>query len=136
MKHLIFVYGTLKLGHSRSRHLAPQRYLGVATTLARYRMYRLGGCPGMVEEIEKPGVCIYGELYEVNDECLARLDEIEGVSHNVYERRIIDLDTVTLSFLPLDEKVFQMLKHKQALAYIFKQDVEGAKDCGAFWPLA
>jgi gamma-glutamylcyclotransferase (GGCT)/AIG2-like uncharacterized protein YtfP len=89
----------------------------------------------MVEEIEKPGVCIYGELYEVNDECLARLDEIEGVAHNVYERRIIDLDTVTLSFLPGDEKVFQMLKHKQAHAYIYKQDVEGAKDCGSFWPM-
>ena len=45
---LVFVYGTLKRGMSNHRWLRGQRFVDESRTLPSYRMYDLGGYPGLV----------------------------------------------------------------------------------------
>ena len=62
---LLFVYGTLKRGCRNHRLIADQRYLGVATTEPRYRLYDLGPYPGLVRD-DAAGLTVAGELWEVH----------------------------------------------------------------------
>jgi len=129
-KHLVFTYGTLKQGHSRYRYLVGQRYLGIGVTAANFRMHQLSGHPALVEPGDDN---VHGELYEVDEECLKQLDIVEAVAHGLYERKYITFDTMSLAFLPTDQKVFEDYQQRQAEAYIYKKSVEGAKNCGTFW---
>jgi len=113
----IFVYGTLKRGHSRSPVLQKQRFLGSARTVAKYRMYDCGSFPGLAEDSN--GREIQGELWEVDRQCLKRIDEIEGVAQNLYERRPVQL-------APPHDKV-------SAQSYFYQRDVSGLPDCGVRW---
>ena len=45
---LIFVYGTLKKGGSNHHLMAGQKFLGAARTIPGFRLYDLGGHPGMI----------------------------------------------------------------------------------------
>jgi gamma-glutamylaminecyclotransferase len=139
MKHLVFVYGTLKQGHTRHNAIREQRYLGIARTEPLYGMYQFGGYPCLVDEItaeqsgQTAGRSIYGELYEVDDACMAELDKIEGVSHGLFERKEIKLGEVTLSHLPTNDDVFRAIASKSAIGYHFKKNLTGARDCGPLW---
>jgi gamma-glutamylcyclotransferase (GGCT)/AIG2-like uncharacterized protein YtfP len=79
---LIFVYGTLKQGFGNHRLLANQEYIGRATTPDRYTMLSLGAFPGVVDA---GSYRVYGEVYDVDDECLSDLDSLEG--HPDFYRR-------------------------------------------------
>ena len=70
----IFVYGTLKRGGTNHLFLQGQHYLGAARTVAGYVLYSLGDYPGMVRA---PGDTqgVTGELWAVDDACLAELDK-------------------------------------------------------------
>jgi gamma-glutamylaminecyclotransferase len=86
----IFVYGTLKRGGSNHRFLAGQSLVGNARTLPEFRLFELNGYPGMVR-VGSGGRSIEGEIWSVDADCVAALDELEGVGEGLYERIAITL---------------------------------------------
>lgn len=139
MSILIFVYGTLKNGFSRSNALASQRYLGTAETLPEYGMFAYGGYPALVDaELAKNSKVeainsVYGELYEIDEICAQSLDKIEGVEFDLFERKIVNLNHLHLMRLPVFQSTFDLLEQKKAHAYFFKRNVSGCANCGSFW---
>jgi gamma-glutamylaminecyclotransferase len=88
----LFVYGTLKKGKVRHLHMTGATFLREARTKARYALYQSPGAdyPCLVDD-ETEGVAVEGELWEVPDDCLARLDVVEGVP-DWFQRRVISLE--------------------------------------------
>lgn len=136
---LLFVYGTLKSGFSRNHAVREQRYLGTAKTKPEYGMYALSGYPALLNkklaEISnvEANNSIYGEIYEINEECLENLDKIEGVDTGLFERKIIEIEQYNLFNLPLTNSCWQSIEKSQAQAYLYKRKVAGAADCGNIW---
>lgn len=116
-QRLLFVYGTLKRGYRRHAALQGQTFLGQVWTAAHYRLYDCGGYPGLVEEAS--GISIQGELYQVDQQCLIILDEIEGVDAGLYRRGQVQL------LPPYDTCL--------AEAYFYCRSVDGLRDCGNRW---
>ena len=87
MTHRVFVYGSLKTGFGNHRVLGDNEPLREDQTLnAGWNMFSMGGFPGIV-----PGSqYISGELYEVDDSILERLDWLEGNGH-FYTREVVPL---------------------------------------------
>lgn len=87
----LFVYGTLQRGCRNHRHLAAGHFLGDARTGPGWTLYDLGGFPGLVAA---PGESsrVYGELWEVGPDTLARLDLLENVPAGVYTRDPVPLE--------------------------------------------
>ncbi|HCN78034.1 MAG TPA: gamma-glutamylcyclotransferase [Verrucomicrobiales bacterium] len=88
---LVFVYGTLKRGKSNHAFLDGQKFAGLAVTRAVYRMYDAGGYPGLVYDVEN-GCPIRGEVWDVDEACLERLDVLENVAGGDYQREKIALE--------------------------------------------
>jgi len=115
---LVFVYGTLKRGGRNHRYMAGQKFLGPARTPPGFRLYDLGGHPGMIPKSDdREGVT--GEVWSVDAACLAQLDILEGLTLGLYRR-------VPASLLPpfADEPVE---------TYLYAQSVEGRPDIGSTW---
>lgn len=75
MKHLVFVYGTLKKGHGNNVLLGTSRLVNPDVWVSG-RMCSLGGCPGWLGPGEGR---TYGELYEVSEDVIrSQLDRLEG----------------------------------------------------------
>ena len=90
MNTLLFVYGTLKRGCSNHRYLAGQKYVGLARTRPGYRLFDLGGYPGIAERPDDlEGVV--GEVWSVEAEALRELDRFEGVHEGLYRREPLPL---------------------------------------------
>lgn len=83
-KHLVFVYGTLRRGGVRAMpEIFPgSKFVGEAKVSGR--LYDLGAYPGLVSDAS--GSPVAGEVYEVDDETLSKLDEIEASSYYVRKR--------------------------------------------------
>ena len=113
----LFVYGTLKRGQPRHRFLSGQNFIAAARTSPHYRLYHLGDYPGLVERVD--GVSIEGELWDVDDACLTRLDRFEGCDVGLYRRGSIQLAR------PHDEV--------SAMTYFYLKDIEGCPECGTCW---
>ncbi len=75
---ILFVYGTLKRGQRNHHLIQSQKFLDEATTMPLYRLYALGWFPGMVLDVDN-GLEVKGELWEVDDATLEKMDEYEGV---------------------------------------------------------
>jgi gamma-glutamylcyclotransferase (GGCT)/AIG2-like uncharacterized protein YtfP len=90
MTHRVFVYGTLKGGFWNHYLLKRCEFFGDAATVPTYRMIE-NGFPVIMPDPE--GKPLAGELYAVDDETLARLDQLEREGSS-YDRKLID---VTLS---------------------------------------
>jgi len=75
---ILFVYGTLKRGLRNHFRIGDQSFLGEAVTEPRYRVIDLGPHPGLVVDSTN-GLAVRGELWAVNDRCLAELDAFEEV---------------------------------------------------------
>ncbi len=116
--HRIFVYGTLKKGDCRHHFLSTQSFLGVAATQSEYRLYNLGDYPGLVHE--RGGGHVEGEIYEVTESCLMKLDVVEGVASGLYSRQTVKL------MPPWNETTTQ--------TYIYEQSVHGCSAIG-YWPV-
>lgn len=73
----LFVYGSLKRGALHHAELEGAPFLGEARTPPGYALELVGQYWALVE---RPGEesSVPGELYEVTEELLARLDEFEG----------------------------------------------------------
>lgn len=92
MEQLLFVYGTLKRGDVRGSALAGQRFVSVALTLPRYRLFDCGDYPALIAATGGgSGREISGELWAVDAPCLQRLDAVEGVDEHLYCRSTIAL---------------------------------------------
>jgi len=109
----IFVYGTLKRGHGNHHYLAGQRFVSEACTLPLYRLHDMGGYPGMIRDDR--GVAVEGEVWEVDEDCLTRLDLLEDIDGGEYERVSIKLEGECVE------------------GYIYLRSVEGRRDAGACW---
>lgn len=83
----LFVYGSLMTGESNHRVMRGARCLGPTSTVAAFELFDLGAFPGLVRG---GATSVVGELFEVDDEGLARLDEFEG-HPTFYERGSIVL---------------------------------------------
>ncbi|MFN3165681.1 MAG: gamma-glutamylcyclotransferase [Phycisphaeraceae bacterium] len=115
----LFVYGTLKRGDVRAHLLAEQAFLGEAHTAARYRLFNTGDYPALVEAgpLGAIGRSILGELWQVDEHCLARLDEEEGVDEGLYERRLIAM----------------LGREEPTQSYFYLPSTAGMADCGDRW---
>ena len=83
-----FVYGSLKKNFGNHVLLQTSNYLGEGTTLnPQYSMVNLGSFPGVYQN---GNGYIRGEVYEINQSTLARLDLLEGEG-NFYSRRKTDV---------------------------------------------
>jgi gamma-glutamylaminecyclotransferase len=115
-KTILFVYGTLKRGQRAHHLLAGQQFRGEARTLPRYRLYDNGSYPCLVEEPER-GVAVQGELWEVADAILHRLDRYEGVPE-LFCRKEVAMEGLA----------------EPVCAYFYRADWSGFRDCGGAWP--
>jgi len=68
----IFVYGTLMKGLQRARALSRSQFIAHATTTGE--LYDLGRFPALIAGHEK----VLGEVYEISEQILHRLDQIES----------------------------------------------------------
>ena len=116
-KTILFVYGTLKRGQKNAHMLVGQEYLGEATTMPLYRLYHFGWHPGMVLDTDN-GLDVKGELYAVDDETLAKLDEYEGLATGWYVRADVAV-----------RDCFETVQ-----AYFFNQALPEGAASGANWP--
>jgi gamma-glutamylaminecyclotransferase len=72
---MLFVYGSLLSGERHHDHLGASRLVGPATTEPAYTLVDLGAYPALVAE---GATSVSGELYEVDADVLAALDDFEG----------------------------------------------------------
>ncbi len=94
MAHLVFVYGTLMKGELHHTTIAHARFVRRAETQLGYELVQIDYYPAMLTGGTSR---IVGELYEVDDSTLRRLDHLEEVP-NYYERHTIALDDGTEAF--------------------------------------
>ena len=118
MSERLFLYGTLKRGLSNHRYMVGQRFLGEARTAPCYRMVDCGGYPGMIA-VEKDGLSVRGEVWEVDEACRAELDVLEDVAHGLYA-----LEPVKL-LAPFDTG--------EVRTYVYRWPVAGLPDAGEEW---
>lgn len=89
----IFVYGSLKSGKSKNFYLtrSDSKLLGATKTAPNYKLVQqwFQNYPSMIED--EKGVSIEGELWQVSDETLRDLDDIEGVARGLFKRVPIKL---------------------------------------------
>lgn len=115
---LIFVYGTLKRGCGNHHFLAGQRFINEARTIPGFRLFDLGGYPGLVAQADdRDGVS--GEVWSVDPDCLRRLDELEGLREGVYRRGPIPL------LPPFADQTVE--------AYWYLRSVENVPSVGSVW---
>lgn len=90
--HRVFVYGSLKRGRYNNDLLREGRFIGERITHDEtWIMRSLGGFPGVVKEYHGAlSASICGELYEVDDITLARLDRLES-NGRFYNRELVQL---------------------------------------------
>lgn len=126
MATVLFIYGTLKRGRCRADALAGQTFLGEARTHRdAYLLLDCGDYPGLVEA-QHAAAPVEGELWRVDDDCLARLDEIEGVDAGLFARRAVRLrDLADLAEPPPPDAAPQ--------AYFYTGDTDGKRTCGPRW---
>lgn len=117
-RSLLFVYGTLKRGCSNHHHMTGQTFVSLARTRPGYRLYDLGGYPGIVPVVgDTDGVV--GEVWSVDADGLRRLDVFEGVHEGLYRRAPVPLEP------PFADK--------QVDAYVSVLSVAGRRDVGSEW---
>ena len=80
----VFVYGTLKRGHGNHHFLRGQTFLG--EDVIKGKMFSLGAFPCVSMATQEQ--TIHGEVYEVDDNSLARMDRLEG-HPTFYKRELV-----------------------------------------------
>jgi gamma-glutamylaminecyclotransferase len=93
MTHRVFVYGTLKRGFRNHRLLEGCALLGGGATVPTYKMIETSFPVIMPDRTGKP---VAGEIYTVDDETLARLDQLEKEGRS-YDRQLIDVTSPAAS---------------------------------------
>lgn len=109
----VFIYGTLKKGQCRAFAMRGT-FLGETRTLPKYRLNDLGAYPGLTKD-EENGKAIFGELWDVDENCLFSLDRIEG-HPTLFKREAVELEHPD---------------SKDTVAYFWQGKL--GKDCGVCW---
>jgi gamma-glutamylaminecyclotransferase len=85
----IFVYGSLKSGKSHNHLLSESEYLYTKQTKNNYGLYVNTWFPALFENIyTRPTI---GEIYEIDEKTLDRLDRFEG-HPTLFKRKEIQLE--------------------------------------------
>lgn len=113
----MFVYGTLKRDGENHEWIKSQTLVASARTKPLYRLYDLGGYPGMIRS--ENGLSIEGEVWDVDETGLARLDVLEDIKGGEYERVLIELEGEFAS--------------QRVEGYLYLRDLSGRPDAGACW---
>ncbi len=96
MAHSVFIYGTLKRDFPNHDDLGlSPYYVSEARTLVSYPLYVTGRwySPAVVDE-PGSGYPVTGEVYEVDDATLARIDALESVGRpGGYRRLCVEIET-------------------------------------------
>lgn len=114
---LLFVYGTLKRGCSNHVQMAGAAFVGEAVTVPGFTLIDIAEYPGMVARPGSAGV--RGEVWSVDDTCLARLDAFEGTAEGVYAREAVALQ--------------EPFAGHAVEAYLYLRDVTDRRELGALW---
>jgi gamma-glutamylcyclotransferase (GGCT)/AIG2-like uncharacterized protein YtfP len=86
-KHLVFVYGTLRRGGAGAMSIRFPDSKFIADATVSGSLYDLGAYPGLL--LNESNSTVIGEVYEVDDELLNKLDEFEASSH--YCRKQVEI---------------------------------------------
>ncbi|MAX26407.1 MAG: gamma-glutamylcyclotransferase [Phycisphaeraceae bacterium] len=132
MKTRLFVYGTLKSDQSNHHRMAGQTFIGKARTTPDYRLFEvegrfdsLGKYPALVKlpypDVDGPGVSVEGEIWDVDQDCLAML--------NAYE----DLDSGEYVIKPIS--IMEIADSIKVYGYLYNWSVVGMRDSGQTWSL-
>jgi gamma-glutamylaminecyclotransferase len=95
MPHLVFVFGTLKRGFPNHHYLAQQTLLGDFETEQAYPLYLVGErhSPWLIDQPGE-GMKVRGQVFEVDEQCLAALDELERIhARDGYRRQEIKVSS-------------------------------------------
>ena len=90
-KHLVFVYGTLRRGGVGAMSIRFPNSRFVADAKVSGSLYDLGAYPGLI--LDESNSLVVGEVYEVDDETLKKLDDFESASHYWRKQVKISLGT-------------------------------------------
>ena len=98
MTHRVFVYGSLKRGQWNHPLLNDLNAVFKGETVTQQRFHMLNGSvaqsrrfPVLLEDHPASSArAVAGEIYHVNDECLAQMDRLERVPDS-YERKVVDV---------------------------------------------
>ena len=90
-KHLVFVYGTLRRGGARAMPIRFPNSKFIADAKVSGSLYDLGAYPGLL--LNESSSLVIGEVYEVDDEVLNKLDEFEASSK--YGRKQVEISLGT-----------------------------------------
>lgn len=85
----LFVYGTLKKGFNNHHYVKECECLGEAKTIEKYPMINSGYFPSLIDD-KGIGYHIQGFVYLVDDNQLAKIDNLEG-HPNFFQRKEIDI---------------------------------------------
>jgi gamma-glutamylcyclotransferase (GGCT)/AIG2-like uncharacterized protein YtfP len=86
-KHLVFVYGSLRRGSAGAMSIRFPDSKFIAEAEVRGSLYDLGAYPGLL--LNESGSQVIGEVYEVDDETLRKLDDFEASSN--YLRKQVEI---------------------------------------------
>ena len=86
-KHLVFVYGTLRRGAAGAMSIRFPEAKFIAPAKVSGSLYDLGDYPGL--RLDESSASVVGEVYEVDDELLHKLDEFEASSS--YRRKQVEI---------------------------------------------
>jgi gamma-glutamylcyclotransferase (GGCT)/AIG2-like uncharacterized protein YtfP len=90
-KHLIFVYGSLRRGCAGAMSIRFPGSKFIAEATVSGSLYDLGAYPGLL--LNESSSSVTGEVYEVDDELLNKLDEFEASTN--YCRRQVEISLGT-----------------------------------------
>jgi len=90
-KHLVFVYGTLRRGGAGAMSIRFPNSKFIADAKVSGSLYDLGAYPGVL--LNESNSLVIGEVYEVDDEILNKLDDYEASSH--YWRKQVEISLGT-----------------------------------------
>jgi gamma-glutamylcyclotransferase (GGCT)/AIG2-like uncharacterized protein YtfP len=90
-KHLVFVYGTLRRGSARAMSIRFPDSKLIAEAKVSGSLYDLGAYPGLL--LNESNSLVIGEVYEVDDEILNKLDDFEASSN--YWRKQVEISLGT-----------------------------------------
>jgi gamma-glutamylcyclotransferase (GGCT)/AIG2-like uncharacterized protein YtfP len=86
-KHLVFVYGTLRRGGAGAMSVRFPNSKFIVDAKVSGSLYDLGAYPGLL--LNESNSLVSGEVYEVDDEILKRLDDFEASSY--YWRKQVEI---------------------------------------------
>ena len=94
----VFVYGSLLKGLGNHRLLEESTLIGTTRSPQGFNMVDLGAFPGVLVDEKITEGTVIGEVYEVDETTMRRLDGLEGYNRDYPERGMYDKKLITTEF--------------------------------------